>query len=217
MVEQPAIQRLSARKVFSIFRQPGWFFAADLTAQLDEDPDLCIVYKNSDGRVLELLSIYDRGNLYESVNDWLTEKRYIESLKNQSPTSILKGRFPTGQHFIEQVPELINELAAQLGIPLEQLDGTEESLKVIDRAVQRLKRLKQFDSDRIFAPATAYFGEMIRRKDSRRRWEMLPTEDPEIWEPLIVGPQEYRYQPCIPVYDELYEEIRCCLYGVFLG
>lgn len=182
------------------------------------------------------------GNVYTSVEAWLELLRSVESLRQQPPMHALRGRLPQGHHFVEQVPELIDALAAKLNIPLQRLDKSEKSLEVLDQAIQHRGQAECLEAD-TFAPLVAYVGEVIRQavngawemrlansvgvgeiivKKVNGHWEEADLtqgseQEPEIWEPWIIDPQGHGYQPYIHVYGELCEAVECCIYGSVSG
>ncbi|MCY7274519.1 MAG: hypothetical protein LH702_12485 [Phormidesmis sp. CAN_BIN44] len=128
---------------------------------------------------------------------------------------------------------MITELAAQLDIPIQQLDKSGNSLKVVDKAIHRKGQSKCLEAE-IFAPLVAYVGEVLRQRINGR-WEMLRAEDPreiilhkvgdyweeervgeypEVWEPWIVDERGQSHQVFSIIYDELTEAPRCRIHAV---
>jgi hypothetical protein len=240
MKKKDSIRRLRPRGVQAVLKEPGWSLDAELTAQIPEDISPATIYKSSDGRILLIEMFEGGGSVYESVDAWLALLASLEPLRNSSPSHLLQGRLPQGQDFINQIPALINELAAQLDIPLTELDKTKASLRAIDRAIRRKGQSECLEAE-IFAPLVAYVGEVGRQTASiPSHWEMREAEmvDPRaiiltkvgdhweetrvgeaphfeaVWEPWIVDEQGGNYPIFVFLYDELSESPRCCTYGI---
>lgn len=210
MTRKSLQRRFSAKRIQSLLKESKWTVDYKLTAQIPNDLYISEIYKSSDGELLAVLRD-GAGILFESTETWLSYLKSLESLQNQGPIHLLHGRIPQGQNFVNQVPELIQELAVRLNIPSEHLDKSENSLTIVDRAVQRKGSGKCLEA-KIFAPLVAYVGEVIKQ-EVNGRWEMRPTEDPETWEPWIVDSQGQSHPPFIIIYDELYESPQCSIYG----
>ncbi len=235
MRKKDAVRRMRARSVQVLLKESGWSLDSELTAQISANIYTRAIYKSSDGRVLQILED-GAGNVYESIEAWLSLLQSLRSIQNQPPIHLLHGRLPQERDFINQVPELINELAVKLDIPLQQLDKSEKSLEAVDWAVRRKGQYKCLEAE-IFAPLVAYVGEVIKQ-EINGRWEMRTAEDlreivmqkiddrwkevrlgenPEVGEPWIVDEQGRNYSAFIIVYDELYESPKCCIYGAIGG
>ena len=238
MRKKDSVRTLLARSLQALLRESGWSLDSDLTAQISENIYTRAIYKSSDGRVLQILED-GAGNVYESIEAWLSLLQSLESLRNQPPVHLLQGRLPQGRNSINQVPELIDGLAVKLDISLQQLDKSEKSLQAVDRAVKRKGQDECLEAE-IFAPLVAYVGEVIRQ-ETNGRWEMRAAEDsdsreiimqkvdnhweevrvgeiragenPEVWEPWIIDEQGRSYSAFTVIYDELYESPQCRIHG----
>lgn len=235
MKEKDPVRRLRVSSVQKRLKEPGWSIDSELLAQIPRNIFISAVYKNSDSRVLTV-SEDGAGVLYGSIEAWLSLLQSLETPSNQTPTHLLHGRLPQGQNFINQISELITELAAQLDIPIQQLDRSGDSLKVVDKAIHREGQSKCLEAE-IFAPLVAYVGEVLRQRINGR-WEMRLAGDPretilnkvgdrweeervgeypEVWEPWIVDERGQRHQVFSIIYDELTEEPRCRIHAVLGG
>lgn len=210
-MSQKSPRRVSSKRIQSFLKSSEWTLDSELTAQIPENIYTSAIYKNSDGNILQVLSD-GSGNLYESTEDWLSLLEEVEALRHQEPTHVLHERLPQGQDFINQVPELVHDLATKLGISPQQLDKSGRSLEIVDRAIRRKGRRKCLEPE-IFAPLVAYAGEVLQQRIGGH-WEMRATEYPEVWEPWVIDAQGRGHQPYIIVYDELDESPTCSLYAV---
>ncbi len=204
-------RRVNSKRIQSLLKSSQWKLDSELTAQIPANIYTSAIYKNSDGNILQVLSD-DSGNLYESTVDWLSLLEEVEALRHQEPTHVLCERLPQGQDFINQVPELVHDLATKLGISPQQLDKSGRSLEIVDRAIRCKGRRKCLEPE-IFAPLVAYVGEVLQQRVGGH-WEMRATENPDVWEPWVIDAQGRGHQPYIIVYDELDESPTCSLYGV---
>ncbi|MCY7286473.1 MAG: hypothetical protein LH679_24265 [Cyanobacteria bacterium CAN_BIN43] len=235
MREKDSVRSLRVSSVQKRLKEPGWSIDSELLAQIPRNIFISAVYKNLDGRVLTV-SEDGAGVLYGSIEAWLSLLQSLETPSNQTPTHLLHERLSQGQNFINQISELITELAAQLDIPIQQLDRSGDSLKVIDKAIHRKGQSECLEAE-IFAPLVAYVGEVFRQRISGR-WEMRLAGDPretilnkvgdrweeervgeypEVWEPWIVDEQGQNHQVFSIIYDELTEAPRCRIHAVLGG
>ena len=155
----------------------------------------------ADGGVL-LLFDYGNGRLYESKSELQAMMAEGERRAARGPESLCHD-FPQGQAFAEQVPQLVRQLAKELKIDPAQLDGSEKSLDKVDKALWRMDTERALSTD-VFAPLTAYVGEVLR-KATQGRWEMRQASDADkTWEPWIVDPSGRSCPPFL-IYKEIME------------
>jgi hypothetical protein len=134
------------------------------------------------------------------------------------PTHVLEGLLPQGPHFIEAVPALIDELAGHLKLPREALDGSFESMHLVDAALKKIRpRRRVLETPNLFAGLVAYIGEVMR-KESGGHW-MLEEVAGGIYEPYIdIDLRQGIYlNPFLEPYKFIYEEKRGGLVGVVAG
>jgi len=113
----------------------------------------------------ELLVMRRRGAsiLYASRDEVLEQRG--KSDRDPFNPHPLDGLLPQGARFIEAVPALIDELAKLLAIPRDALDGSIESLELIDAAVSKIRPLRRIlYTPNLFAGVVAYVGEVMRKK-----------------------------------------------------
>jgi hypothetical protein len=150
----------------------------------------------------EVLIVHDDGSGIIWKSRAVVEN--IISTTPTDPTHILANMMPIGQGFVEAVPALIKSLATRLGIDSAVLDGSVESLKVIDKYVfDRIGAAACLADAGLFQELVAYFGEVIRIKRGGV-WELRRVE-PAIWEPWIVDGEGKRTAPFIILFEELHE------------
>jgi hypothetical protein len=162
---------------------------------------LCQVFDLASGGALLLFS-NGKGRLYESKDEFRAALDELEREARRGPMSICRD-LPQGQSFAEQVPELVRQLATLLKIESAQLDGSEVSLDHVDKGMRRL-RPQRILTPEVFAPLTAYVGEVIRNA-THGRWEMRRGSDVDrTWEPWVVDPSGRSCAPFI-IYKDLLE------------
>jgi hypothetical protein len=156
------------------------------------------------GRVLLLLDD-GNGRLYES-------KKALQAMLDEGARRAARGPeslchdFPQGRAFAEQIPQLVRQLAKELHLDPAQLDGSEKSLDKVDKALWRMNPERAL-SPEVFAPLTAYVGEVLR-KATQGRWEMRRASDADkTWEPWIVDPSGRSCPPFL-IYKEIMENER---------
>jgi len=162
---------------------------------------LCQVFDLASGGAL-LLFDNGKGRLYESIDELRAMIAEVEREARSGPRSVCRD-MPQGQDFAEQVPELVRQLATLLKIEPAELDGTAASLDKVDEGIHRLRPQKLL-SPEVFAPLTAYVGEVIRSA-TQGRWEMRRGLNVDkSWEPWIVDPSG---RSCAPfaIYKDLLE------------
>lgn len=156
----------------------------------------------------ELLLFQHRGKsiLYESrqaLMNWREEFR-----KQPPPTHVLEGLLPQGPQFIEAVPGLVDELADKLGLARETLDGSLESLEVVEKALNTKIRPRKriLEIPNLFAAIVAYTGE-VARKLTNGRWHLNPVHG-GIWEPYILFDDYDSMNPFFEPYRDIVERRR---------
>lgn len=162
----------------------------------------CQVFDLGDGRALIVFE-NGKGRLYESK---AALSSMLDEVERQSPVSPFRKLLPQGATFPEQVPKLVRDLPAHLGLDAAELNGSEASLGKIDQVLWRLGTSRIFSrilTPEVFAPLTAYVGEVIRSATGGR-WEMRCGSDGETWEPWIVDPTGRYYAP-FAIFKELHE------------
>jgi len=185
---------LTAKQVQELLKKPGWAPDPELSSG-GSSP----AYKHSDGRILVVFE-NGKGKLGESREALL---KLITAVGQQKPVHLLSGRLPQGKEFVTEVPKLIDQLAMNLGIPRNELDKSEGSLDIVDKAIKRIGRRKSMKPE-VFAPLVAYVGEVIRQAVGGE-WELRLAADGETWEPWIVRQNSRDHPPFAIVFRELYE------------
>ncbi len=174
--------KVSKKQTQILLKEPGWTLDTELTGKVSVYGGM--VYHNSDGRTLENLGL-DGGTLFKSRAECI---KYIEDFQQvfekAKLESSLSYRIPQGQNFINEVPELINQLAVQLKIPCEDLDKSKSSMNRVEKSVKRIGRNRCLQPE-IFAPLVAYVGEVIRQATGGR-WALRFSDDEKVWEPWII-------------------------------
>ena len=195
-MKPPKSRALSAKETRRLLQTTGHTLDDDLSRVC-----LCEVFDLAEGGVL-LLFENGKGRLYESKDEMLALLKEVEEEALKGPKSIAAD-LPQGRAFADQVPELIGKLAILLNIDAAQLDRSEVSLENVDKALRRL-RPQQLLTPEVFAPLTAYVGEVIRGATGGS-WEMRRGPDPgQSWEPWIVDPAGRSCAPFL-IYKELLE------------
>jgi hypothetical protein len=114
----------------------------------------------------------------------------------------LSGLLPLAERFEFEVPMLLTKLPALLGIDIDHLNFSEQSLDAIDSAIRRLGS-EYILTPQVFPSLTAYVGEVIRRVVNGS-WEVRTTRDGTRHEPDIVDPAGGRYA-LLRIYKQLIE------------
>jgi hypothetical protein len=162
----------------------------------------CQVFDLADGGAL-LVFENGRGRLYQSKDALCS---MLDEVERQSPANPFRELLPQGAAFANQVPKLVRDLPARLGLEAAELNGTEASLDRIDQVLRRLGASKissRILAPEVFAPLTAYVGEVMRNATGGR-WEMRRGSDGQTWEPWIVDPFGRYYAP-FAIFKELFE------------
>ena len=137
------------------------------------------------------------------------EKAYLDDLLKQPySTHVLEGLLPQGPQFIEAVPGLVNQLADKLGLAREALDGSLESLEVVEKALNTKIRPRKriLEIPNLFAAIVAYTGE-VARKLTNGRWHLNPVHG-GIWEPYILFDDYDSMNPFFDPYRDIVERRR---------
>jgi hypothetical protein len=164
---------------------------------------ICDAYVSDRGELLLLLK-QSRSVLYASRAE---EKAYLDALlKLPFSTHVLEGLLPQGPRFIEAVPGLIDDLAKMLKMPRESLDGSFESLEVLEAALKKKIRPRKriLEVPNLFAGIVAYTGE-VGRKLTNGRWHLNEVHG-GIWEPYVMFDNDSDYlNPFLETYKSIVE------------
>ena len=162
-------------EVKAVLAEGNWtldpeFSSVGADAYVSDRGELLLVHSNS------------RSVLYASREELI--KKEEESSKRPRSTHVLEGLLPQGPHFIEAVPALIDELAGHLKLPRESLDGSFESLHVVDAALKKVRPRKRIlETPNFFAGIVAYTGEVMRKRTGGT-WMLFEVAG-DIHEPYI--------------------------------
>jgi hypothetical protein len=176
---------------------------------------VCDAYVSDQGELL-LLNKHGRSLIYKSRKALMEWEQAMDKLPRS--THVLEGLLPQGPHFIEAVPGLIDELAGHLKLPREALDGSFESMHVVDAAMKKIRpRRRVLETPNFFAGIVAYIGEVMR-KESGGHW-MLEEVAGGIHEPYIdIDLRQGIYlNPFLEPYKFIYEGKRGGLVGIVSG
>jgi hypothetical protein len=152
-------------------------------------------YRVPNGKLLFVIK-RGRGVLYESRQAYIDYERECIAY-NSNPghmfDELMPGRDVT---FLADVPQLVDSLAEKLCIPRDKLDGSIDSMRLVDR---RSRRDPRGTTPELYPELVAYVGEVMRAQTGGR-WENVVAEsDGETLEPWVVGPDGRRYNPFIVV------------------
>ena len=123
---------------------------------------LCQVFDLDTGGSL-LLFENGKGRLYKSADELRALISEVELQARKGPTSIASELLPQGHAFADQIQQLISQLGTLFKTDSGQLDASEASLNKVDEGLRKLRR-QQLLTPEVFAPLTAYVGEVIRTK-----------------------------------------------------
>lgn len=208
VLKRPRSRALSARETKRILDTTEHSLNQELSRITLSD-----AFDFADGRVL-LRFDNGKGRLYESKVEFRAMLDDLERQASLGPRSVCRD-FPQGEGFVEQVPQLVVQLSGLLKLDATDLDGSESSLDKVDKALRRL-RPQQLLTPEIFAPLTAYVGEVLRNK-TKGQWEMRRGTDADrTWEPWIVDPSGRAYAP-FGIYKELLEYGRSASLRAFVA
>lgn len=188
---RPKSEHITKREAEKLLASDEW----------EEDREMATViglksYRNSRGQSLIMLFGRSGADLCDQRDALLD---YYRSARQEPPKHLLVGRFPYDQSFPDAVPRLVDELSDTIGIQRTVLDGSEQSLDVVETAVRRIG-YQQFLSEKRFASLVAYIGEVIRLA-TNGQWYMRQSGN--VWEPWIKGSDGRLHPPFAIVYKEL--------------
>jgi hypothetical protein len=154
---------------------------------------LCDVYKLPSGSALLVLAD-GKGRWYDSYQE-------MEAFLDEKTTSGFQDVLPQQKHFIEEVENLLGQLPRLIGVAEGELDLTESSLAIVDRALRHVDESEVLTPE-VFPALLAYVGEVIRRRIDGE-WQIREQAD-GTWEPDIV---DKRGRQCglLRIYKELME------------
>jgi hypothetical protein len=194
----------------ALLAQGGW--------TRDSENDMSYVrdaYVSDRGELLFLMK-HGRSIIYESRKAHMEWGEAFDKLPRS--THVLEGLLPQGPHFIEAVPSLVDELAGHLKLPREALDGSFESLHVVDEALKKIRpRRRILETPNFFAGIIAYTGEVLR-KESGGFWKLIEVGG-DIHEPYIfLDEREFIYiNPFLEPYKAIAEHKRGGLAAIVAG
>jgi hypothetical protein len=108
---------------------------------------------------------------------------------------------PSGRDFINRLDSLIGRLPGLLGIEIQSLDYTVESVRTLDAKIDLRDRAQCLEHP-CFESLVAYVGEVLRRRQ-QGSWEMRPMGDGRTWQPFVVLTDGSE----IPVFVDLYKQL----------
>jgi hypothetical protein len=184
--------RLTKKQVQELLKQTG-LVQDDLGENVPSYPH----YALPDGGELVVLSGGD-GLRFTSRADYIAE---MEELRNRKPEHVLEGLLPQRESFPQGVPELIDRLARIIGVEREKLDGSLQSLTLLDRLVRRLGPERSMTAE--FDPLLVAYVVEVMRQATGGTWRMKRAGE-DLWEPWIVADDDW-YNPFMTVYRELDE------------
>lgn len=159
-------------------------------------------YLFPDGGLL-WLQYYDQGiaHYYASIEQMQQMRKEAELIGKQPPKHLLSGLILEGADFPKATQRYTSELAKLLDISLEQLNGTFESLKLVDTAIktQRIGFKRYIKS--VYPLVLAYCGEVIIHHTGGK-WKMEHNALANVWEPRI----EFPDGRVVPFFVELFED-----------
>lgn len=185
---------LSAAKVKSLLSAGGYKPDPELSRAIT-----CSAYILPGGESL-LVFETGKGVLYPNRDELL--KTYLERVEKAKRESLQpQPILPDPGSFVERVPNLLAALPALIGIPSEELDRSESSLDLIDRAIRKLGTNRVLEPD-VFSALAAYVGEVVREL-THGSWSTVLGQAGEAV-PCIVDANGHRYFPS-RMYKELLE------------
>lgn len=208
VLKRPTSRALSAKETKRILDRTQHSFDQELSRITLSD-----AFDLADGGVL-LRFENGKGRLYESKIEFRAMLDEGERKAQRGSESVCRD-FPQGQGFADQVPQLVAQLSGLLKLDPADLDGSESSLDKVEKGFRRVSP-EQLLTPEVFAPLTAYVGEVLRNK-TNGRWEMRRATDAErTWEPWIVDPAGRAYAP-FGIYKELLEYGRSASLRAFVA
>jgi len=179
----PKRRLISRKEAKALLAAGGWTLDPENTipgepAYVSEQGQL--LYFNSSGSSM----------LYASRQEHRTWWEALKKLPPRVYSHVLEDLLPQGPHFIESIPGLLDELAVLLKLPREALDGSWESLRIVDKALKKVRpRRRILEVPNFFAGLIAYIGEVFRGR-SGGHWELNEVHG-GIWEPYVRYGPEY--------------------------
>ncbi|HLK99677.1 MAG TPA: hypothetical protein VK539_03795 [Myxococcaceae bacterium] len=198
---------ISAARVRKLLVEKTFVVATDLQERVPGKPLLL-----QDGQIV-LVFEDGRGTLYPSRDALVDLMERAEELVKQGPIDPKQTLLPPVDVFIDQVKEHASRLAGLLGIH-HSLDGSGESLRIVDMAVYKLSK-EQRMSPEVVSSLVAYVGEILRSATSGSWTTISPS--PRELEPVVVGQNGVVLQPFAIVYGELLRGRRGSLQGATNG
>src|SRR5690349_11615243 len=126
----PPVTRVTRREAKALLATSRWWEDSEVTKVVGLES-----YVNAEGHSLVLLPGTRSGaNL---SHDREAVLRYALLIRAMPPEHMLEGRFLYGESFPTEVPRLVDQLAVLTGLTRSALDGTEESLVQVERALSR--------------------------------------------------------------------------------
>jgi hypothetical protein len=217
MIENLKPRALSKKAVRELLTDSNWQPDQTLQNKLKNVSYVSnTIYSHPDGQVLSIYGVTLNGILYpscEPFEQWLHDFAQENARHRQQPARhLLEDRLSQGEDFPEHIPHLIEEMAKQLKLKSEQLNGSVESLMNVDKAIKRYGKSKSLEIP-VFPGLVAYTGETMRRA-VRGRWEMrLDDHAQKTWEPWVVDPHGNYCNPFMAVYDELFDSRGFSIYS----
>lgn len=165
-----------------------------------------------DGQVVLVLED-GKGTLYPSREALIELLDLVESLAEQGPIDPKRSLLPPVDTFLAGLREHAGNLSHLVGLQ-GALDGSEASLKAVDRVVQALPR-EQRMSPKWVTSLVAYIGEIMRTATGGHWAQISPS--PGEMEPVVVARDGRILQPFALVYGELRQGRRGSLQGALNG
>jgi hypothetical protein len=195
---------VSAREVRELLKQPSIRdnTYSDITMELWVFADDSALLLLPDGR----------GRLYPSHAEFMERHRQSEELARRGGVDISFDLLPPVDDFIRDVATHAASVGAALRVPEEALDGSEESLNTVLKAIRRLPQ-DEWITPQVFTPVVAYVGEYMRVA-CNGHW--APRGEGN--EPMVIAPNGYPLQPYVIVLVEIMEYLcRGSLRGAVRG
>ena len=157
------------------------------------------VYRLSDHQVLlvwdtfTIILFKQESDFRELMEQYTWESYDQEIFFKQDKQSIFEAIIPNATQRIHEVLE----------IPLEELDYTQKSLKVLDKTVYSYYSTPGLQRE-ILLPIIAYFGEvLIHDAKGKAHWEIRQRPQQGYWEPIIVSDKGNEYDFTISLIKDL--------------
>jgi len=134
------------------------------------------------------------GTFFETLDEF---KALLASVPSDD-SHVLSGLLPSGRYFETRARELLEPLAAILGLEGSALNGSIASLDTVDHAIEALGA-ERFLTASWFEPLVAYVGEVVRATTGGK-WRVVDEQG--IWEPRVVTAVQ-QYYVTLAVYEAL--------------